>query len=434
MNRKGISRDDTVVIYGDKSNWWAAYALWVFTLFGHPDVRLLNGGRDAWLAEGRDTTLEVPGRTTTGYPVVPRDDAPIRAYKDDVRPPSGRPPDRRPLAPGVHRRTHPHAGLPGGGRPAGRPHPDRGLGSLGQGGRRHRPLPQPRGTRRDLLLRLPDADPPTIAYCRIGERSSHTWFVLTHLLGIPGCATTTGPGPNGATLCVCPSSTVTNRICARADMSMPGPLAEVVAEVRRRLRPGQTEAAAGVRRRTAPAARRPRGGGDGTSAGARRRCSCPHVDADDRDRVRLYFSAPAEAPHPRGFASILATGLDGQPADTILSCRTTSTPNWGWPADQPAAAARHVGHADPDQAAAAGGSVTAAERDPASRDKVSVMSMSCPSLFDSGLPPANGTRQLGIGCSPAPVSVPSLCKFKETGGLAAATAGRRSDSPANSYS
>ena len=59
MDRKGISRDDTVVIYGDKSNWWAAYALWVFTLFGHPDVRLLNGGRDAWLAEGRDTTLDV---------------------------------------------------------------------------------------------------------------------------------------------------------------------------------------------------------------------------------------------------------------------------------------------------------------------------------------------------------------------------------------
>ena len=60
MNRKGISRDDTVVIYGDKSNWWAAYALWVFTLFGHPDVRLLDGGRDLWISDGRDTTLDVP--------------------------------------------------------------------------------------------------------------------------------------------------------------------------------------------------------------------------------------------------------------------------------------------------------------------------------------------------------------------------------------
>ena len=84
MDRKGIARDDTVVIYGDKSNWWAAYALWVFTLFGHPDVRLLDGGRDLWISDGRDTTLDVPSRQSTGYPVVERDDAPIRAFKDDV--------------------------------------------------------------------------------------------------------------------------------------------------------------------------------------------------------------------------------------------------------------------------------------------------------------------------------------------------------------
>lgn len=84
MDRKGIARDDTVVIYGDKSNWWAAYALWVFTLFGHPDVRLLNGGRDLWLAERRETTLDVPTKTSTGYPVVTRNDEPIRAFKDDV--------------------------------------------------------------------------------------------------------------------------------------------------------------------------------------------------------------------------------------------------------------------------------------------------------------------------------------------------------------
>src|SRR5690625_2817595 len=84
MGRNGITRDSTVVIYGDKSNWWAAYALWVFTLFGHPDVRLLDGGRDLWISSGRDTTLEVPTKTSTGYPVVERNDAPIRAYKDDV--------------------------------------------------------------------------------------------------------------------------------------------------------------------------------------------------------------------------------------------------------------------------------------------------------------------------------------------------------------
>jgi thiosulfate/3-mercaptopyruvate sulfurtransferase len=84
MNRKAISRDDTVVIYGDKSNWWAAYALWVFTLFGHPDVRLLDGGRNLWISDGRETTLDVPSKQTTGYPVVERDDTPIRAFKDEV--------------------------------------------------------------------------------------------------------------------------------------------------------------------------------------------------------------------------------------------------------------------------------------------------------------------------------------------------------------
>ena len=84
MDRKGIGRDDTVVIYGDKSNWWAAYALWVFTLFGHPDVRLLDGGRDLWISAGRETTLDVPSKETSGYPVVQRNDAPIRAYRDDV--------------------------------------------------------------------------------------------------------------------------------------------------------------------------------------------------------------------------------------------------------------------------------------------------------------------------------------------------------------
>ena len=62
----------------------AAYALWVFTLFGHRDVRLFNGGRDLWIAEGRHLTLDVPTKTGGGYPVVERDDAPIRAYKDQV--------------------------------------------------------------------------------------------------------------------------------------------------------------------------------------------------------------------------------------------------------------------------------------------------------------------------------------------------------------
>ena len=88
---KGISRDSTVVIYGDKSNWWAAYALWVFTLFGHEDVRLLDGGRDKWIAEGRELTTDVPAPARGDYPEVERNDAPIRAFKEDVLAHLGKP-------------------------------------------------------------------------------------------------------------------------------------------------------------------------------------------------------------------------------------------------------------------------------------------------------------------------------------------------------
>jgi thiosulfate/3-mercaptopyruvate sulfurtransferase len=84
MRRKGIRRDDTVVIYGDKNNWWAAYALWVFSLFGHEDVRLLDGGRDKWIAEGRPLTTDASSPAPSDYPVVERDDSSLRAYKDDV--------------------------------------------------------------------------------------------------------------------------------------------------------------------------------------------------------------------------------------------------------------------------------------------------------------------------------------------------------------
>jgi len=91
MSEKGISRDSTLVLYGDKNNWWAAYALWVCTLFGHPDVRLLDGGRTKWIAEGRPLSTETPTRARSDYPVVERDDAPIRAFRDDVLAHLGKP-------------------------------------------------------------------------------------------------------------------------------------------------------------------------------------------------------------------------------------------------------------------------------------------------------------------------------------------------------
>jgi len=185
MRRKGISRDDTVVIYGDKNNWWAAYALWVFSLFGHEDVRLLDGGRDRWIAEGREITIEKTERAATDYPVVERDDSVLRAYKDDVLAFIGKGPlidVRSPEEYNGERTTAPA-------------YPEEG--SLRAG---HIPTAQsvPWGravaedggfkTRAELeeIYRdgagIKDGD-DIIAYCRIGERSSHTWFVLQHLLG-----------------------------------------------------------------------------------------------------------------------------------------------------------------------------------------------------------------------------------------------------------
>jgi thiosulfate/3-mercaptopyruvate sulfurtransferase len=187
MNRKGISRTDTVVIYGDKSNWWAAYALWVFTLFGHEDVRLLNGGRDLWISDGRDTTLDVPTKASTGYPVVERNDAPIRAFKDDVLNTLGTRTliDVRSPLEYTGERTHmpdyPEEGaLRGGHIPTAVSVP---WAKAAEDSGRFRSRAELAAIY-EFVTATPDQ--PVIAYCRIGERSSHTWFVLTHLLGIPG--------------------------------------------------------------------------------------------------------------------------------------------------------------------------------------------------------------------------------------------------------
>ena len=184
LGERGIGRDTTVVIYGDKSNWWAAYALWVFTLFGHEDVRLLDGGRAKWVAEGREVTREAPSPTTVDYPVVERDDSSIRAFKDDVLAHIGQPMvDVR--SPGefsgelLHMPDYPQEGAMRGGHVPGA-----------------RSVPWARAAAEDATFKSRDdlaaiyqdekglrPDDEVIAYCRIGERSSHTWFVLTHLLG-----------------------------------------------------------------------------------------------------------------------------------------------------------------------------------------------------------------------------------------------------------
>ncbi len=184
LSAKGISRDDTVVIYGDKNNWWAAYALWVFTLFGHEDVRLLDGGRDRWIAEGRAVSTEKTERPRTTYPVVERDDTAIRAFKDDVLTHLGNPliDVRSPEEYSGERTTAPaypeEGALRAGHIPSAHNVPwGRAVGEDGT----FKPVVE-----LDEIYRegagLSDGD-DIVAYCRIGERSSHTWFVLTHLLG-----------------------------------------------------------------------------------------------------------------------------------------------------------------------------------------------------------------------------------------------------------
>ncbi len=184
MAARGISRETTVVLYGDKSNWWAAYALWVLSLFGHEDVRLLDGGRAKWVAEGRELTRDVPSVSPTEYPVTERSDAPIRAFKDDVLGHLGKPlVDVR--SPGefsgelLHMPDYPQEGAMRGGHiPGAKSVPwARAVNDDGTF--------RPRGELERLYVEEQglSADDEVVAYCRIGERSSHTWFVLTHLLG-----------------------------------------------------------------------------------------------------------------------------------------------------------------------------------------------------------------------------------------------------------
>ncbi|HRC08170.1 MAG TPA: sulfurtransferase [Miltoncostaeales bacterium] len=186
MSAKGITPQTTIVFYGDNFNWWAAYALWVCSLFGHADVRLLDGGRQKWIEEGRPMTREVPQPTPVNYPVVPRDDEQIRAFKEQVLSHiavQGKLVDVR--SPGEYNGEVTH--MPD--------YPQEGVLRAG-----HIPtavsVPWKRAANDDGTFRsaaelraiyegevgfAPDDD--VIAYCRIGERSSHTWFVLTHLLG-----------------------------------------------------------------------------------------------------------------------------------------------------------------------------------------------------------------------------------------------------------
>lgn len=191
MQRKGISPETTVVFYGDKNNWWATYALWVFRLFGHDNVVVMDGGRIKWESEGREFTQAEPDLPSASYPTPRRDDSQIRAFKSDVEQhlqdkgrEGARMVDVR--SPGefsgelLHMPDYPQEGALRGGHIPGAAN-----------------VPWARAVRDDGTFKSADelreiyqseagvspSDDEVIAYCRIGERSSHTWFVLKYLLG-----------------------------------------------------------------------------------------------------------------------------------------------------------------------------------------------------------------------------------------------------------
>ena len=185
--RKGIARDTTVLFYGDKSNWWATYAIWAFRLFGHQKVKLLNGGRDKWVREGRALSKEKPGRARAEYPIpAARHDREIRAFYEDAY---AQMQTRQPLidvrSPGefrgeiTHMPEYPQEGvLRGGHIPGARNVPWKAAVNDDATFKSAAEL-------RKIYIEGCALDPrsETVTYCRIGERSSHTWFVLTYLLG-----------------------------------------------------------------------------------------------------------------------------------------------------------------------------------------------------------------------------------------------------------
>ena len=186
LSERGISNDDTVVLYGGNNNWFAAYAYWYFKLYGHQDVKLLDGGRKKWELDSRALTKDVPGRPATSYKASEQD-ATLRAKRDEVLEAIGkrnlvdvRSPDEfagRLLAP---------AHLPqeqaqrGGHIPTARNVPWSKAANEDGTFRSDDELREIYGDEAGV-----DFSKDTIAYCRIGERSAHTWFVLHELLGQP---------------------------------------------------------------------------------------------------------------------------------------------------------------------------------------------------------------------------------------------------------
>jgi len=188
MSRNGISNDTTVVFYGDKNNWWATYAFWVFQLFGHENAKVMDGGRKKWLDEGRPTTKDAKKYPATQYKAPERADYKFRAFRDQVK---DHILNKQPLVDVrspkeytgelLHMEAYPQEGALRGGHIPGAKNVPWAQAANDDGTFKSANDLKDIYEKREGLTQ----DDNIIAYCRIGERSSHTWFVLHYLLGYP---------------------------------------------------------------------------------------------------------------------------------------------------------------------------------------------------------------------------------------------------------
>jgi thiosulfate/3-mercaptopyruvate sulfurtransferase len=185
MGGRGISNGTTLVLYGDKNNWFAAYAYWYLMIYGHEDVRILDGGRQKWIDEGRELTTDVPEREQVEYHASERDET-IRARRDAVKDGIGEQEKALVDVRSPQEFSGELVAPPG--------YEQEGAQRAG-----HIPtaqsIPWAQAVQDDGTFKSPDdlkqlyeskgvtPDKEVTAYCRIGERSAHTWFVLRELLG-----------------------------------------------------------------------------------------------------------------------------------------------------------------------------------------------------------------------------------------------------------
>lgn len=187
MSRWGISNDTTVVFYGDKNNWYACYSFWLFAMYGHTKMKIMNGGRTKWEAEKRPLTKDVPQITPSTYHAQPADES-LRAYREDVlaglKNPGRRLIDVRSpqeyTGELLHMVNYPQEGALRGGHIPGAKNVPWGTAANTDG-----TFKSPEELRQLYGAKDVTPDKEVVTYCRIGERSAHTWFVLTKLLGYP---------------------------------------------------------------------------------------------------------------------------------------------------------------------------------------------------------------------------------------------------------